>query len=150
MPSSASGRNHCCYVSDHEYGSDDFIQYNNGRHAGKPAACHLGRDSSEKLPHGVLLEHVRRGSFYALDLRENIPLNVFSCSGRSSVGAFYLFNGSLNSFSQSFFTNNARIAFRTARIITPTSAKMASHMSANPSAPRARQISLIPIAKTMF
>lgn len=76
MPSSASGRNHCCYVSDHESGSDDFIQYNNGRHAGKPAACHLGRDSSEKLPHGVLLEYVCRGSFYTLDLRKNIPLNM--------------------------------------------------------------------------
>lgn len=47
--------------------------------AGMPVSrlpAHLGRDSSEKLPHGVLLEYVCRGSFYTLDLRKNIPLNM--------------------------------------------------------------------------
>ena len=46
-----------------------------------------------------------------------------------------------------FFTNRARIAFRTARIITPTSAKIAIHMLAIPMAPRSRNNTLIPIAK---
>ena len=45
-----------------------------------------------------------------------------------------------------FFTNNARIAFNTARIITPTSAKIASHILAIPTAPRIRQISFTPMA----
>ena len=36
---------------------------------------------------------------------------------------------------QRFLTNSARIALSTARIMTPTSAKIASHMFARPSAP---------------
>ena len=50
----------------------------------------------------------------------------------------------------SFLTNSARMALRTARTMTPTSAKMASHMLAAPRATRARQASLTPMAKTMF
>ena len=49
-----------------------------------------------------------------------------------------------------FLTKRARMALSTARIMTPTSAKMASHMLAMPSAPSTRQISLMPMAKTMF
>ena len=49
--------------------------------------------------------------------------------------------------SYKFFTNNVRTAFNTARIITPTSAKMATHMFAIPKAPRIRQRILMPIAK---
>ena len=52
--------------------------------------------------------------------------------------------------SYSFFTNSARMALSTARIITPTSAKMASHILAMPSAPRTRQMSLMPMANTIF
>ena len=42
------------------------------------------------------------------------------------------------------------MAFSTAMIITPTSAKIASHMLARPRAPRARQSSFTPMAKTIF
>lgn len=49
-----------------------------------------------------------------------------------------------------FSTNNALIALSTAITITPTSAKMASHIPAMPSAPSSRQISFMPIANTMF
>ena len=42
--------------------------------------------------------------------------------------------------------NLAQIAFNTARIITPTSAKIASHILAIPTAPRIRQISFTPMA----
>ena len=44
----------------------------------------------------------------------------------------------------------ARVALRTASTITPTSAKMASHIPARPRAPRARQAALMARAKTMF
>ena len=50
----------------------------------------------------------------------------------------------------SLWTNKARIAFKTARIITPTSAKIASHILAMPMAPNARQINFTPMAKTIF
>lgn len=50
----------------------------------------------------------------------------------------------------SFCTNRARMALSTARIITPTSAKMASHMLAIPRAPSTRHTPLTPRAKTMF
>ena len=45
---------------------------------------------------------------------------------------------------------SARVAFSTAMTMTPTSAKMAVHMLAMPSAPRMRQMPLTPSAKTMF
>ena len=51
---------------------------------------------------------------------------------------------------QRFFTASARMAFKTARIITPTSAKTASHMFANPRAMSTRQSSLMPMATAMF
>lgn len=47
----------------------------------------------------------------------------------------------------SFFTNNARTAFSTASTITPTSAKIASHILAIPTAARTRHNTLTPIAK---
>ena len=50
----------------------------------------------------------------------------------------------------SFFTKRARTALRTARTMTPTSAKMASHMLARPRAPRSRHRPLTPMANTMF
>ena len=53
-------------------------------------------------------------------------------------------------YRHSFSTKRARIALRTARIMTPTSAKMASHILADPRATSTRQASLTPIAKTMF
>ena len=46
--------------------------------------------------------------------------------------------------------NKARIALSTAITMTPTSAKMANHIFAIPSAPRIKQITLIPMANTMF
>ena len=46
-----------------------------------------------------------------------------------------------------FFTFRALIAFKTAITITPTSAKIASHILAIPIAPNIKQITLIPIAK---
>lgn len=48
------------------------------------------------------------------------------------------------------FTKRARTAFKTAITMTPTSAKIASHILAMPSAPRSRQINLTPMANQMF
>ena len=45
---------------------------------------------------------------------------------------------------------SARMALSTHSTMTPTSAKMASHILAMPRAPSARQISLTPIANQMF
>ena len=59
---------------------------------------------------------------------------------------FFFLHGSLH-FLYSFFTFRARIALSTAIIITPTSAKIAAHIFAMPSAPRIRQTTLTPIAK---
>jgi len=56
----------------------------------------------------------------------------------------------IDTYNSNFFTNNARIAFNTARIITPTSAKIASHILAIPTAPRIRQISFTPMATEIF
>ena len=53
-------------------------------------------------------------------------------------------------FSYKFLTRRARMALRTARTMTPTSAKMAAHISATPMAPRARQANLMTRANTMF
>ena len=58
----------------------------------------------------------------------------------------YFLANHLALYNYSLFTNNARIAFNTARIITPTSAKIASHILAIPTAPRIRQISFTPMA----
>lgn len=56
----------------------------------------------------------------------------------------------LNFKSLSLYSFKARVALRTASTITPTSAKMASHMPAIPSAPKIRQIAFIARANTMF
>ena len=56
----------------------------------------------------------------------------------------------IDTYNSNFFTNNARIAFNTARIITPTSAKIAIHILAIPTAPRIRQISFTPMATEIF
>lgn len=50
----------------------------------------------------------------------------------------------------SFETLNARIALRTASIITPTSAKIASHILAIPTAVSARQANFITSEKIIF
>ena len=60
------------------------------------------------------------------------------------------FKGNCIMISQSFLTNRQRIAFSTARTITPTSAKMARYIFAMPNAPSTRQINLISSANTMF
>ena len=52
--------------------------------------------------------------------------------------------------SHSFLTNRQRMAFSTARIITPTSAKMARYILAMPTAPKIRQANLTPRAMVMF
>ena len=62
----------------------------------------------------------------------------------------YFLANHLALYNYSLFTNNARIAFNTARIITPTSAKIASHILAIPTAPRIRQISFTPMATEIF
>ena len=49
-----------------------------------------------------------------------------------------------------FFTNSARMALRTAMIITPTSANTASHILAKPRATSTRQASFTPMATTIF
>ncbi len=50
----------------------------------------------------------------------------------------------------SFLTNRQRMALSTARIITPTSAKIARYILAMPTAPSTRQANLTPSAMTMF
>ena len=57
---------------------------------------------------------------------------------------------SFSSFIYRLCTRSARIALSTARTITPTSAKIAAHMFAMPSAPSARQANLMTSANTMF
>ena len=52
--------------------------------------------------------------------------------------------------SHSFLTNRQRMAFNTARIITPTSAKIARYILAMPTAPKIRQAALTPKAMVMF
>ena len=47
-------------------------------------------------------------------------------------------------------TTMARMAFSTAITMTPTSAKMANHMSAMPKAPKMRQDAFTPTAMTIF
>ena len=51
---------------------------------------------------------------------------------------------------QTFLVNIALIALSTASIMTPTSAKIASHIFAAPKATSTRQASLMPMANTMF
>ncbi len=58
-----------------------------------------------------------------------------------------MFPGHALTRNHNFFTNNARIAFNTAITMTPTSAKIAVHIFAIPTAPKSRQRILIPIAK---
>ena len=49
-----------------------------------------------------------------------------------------------------FFTFNARIEFSTARVITPTSANMANHIFAIPTAPSPRQMNFTLSANAIF
>ena len=49
-----------------------------------------------------------------------------------------------------YFAFSARMAFNTARTITPTSAKMASHILAIPNAPKSRQSNFTPNANQIF
>ena len=70
--------------------------------------------------------------------------------GRSKTGFYYVPNQDSPCPFYNFFTNSARIALSTAMIITPTSAKIASHILAIPTAPSMRQISLMPMANQMF
>ena len=60
---------------------------------------------------------------------------------------FFFFHLVTILLSYRFFTNRVRIAFNTAITITPTSANIATHIFAMPSAPSSRQISFTPIAK---
>ena len=53
-------------------------------------------------------------------------------------------------FTYKFLTRRARMALRTARTMTPTSAKMAAHILATPMAPRARHTNLMTRANTIF
>lgn len=50
----------------------------------------------------------------------------------------------------SFCTRRARMAFKIARIITPTSAKTASHILATPNATRTRQTNFTAMENTIF
>ena len=61
-------------------------------------------------------------------------------SNRGFLRGFYMFQDVLS----------ALIALRTAITITPTSAKIAAHIFAIPSALKSRQRNLIPSAKTIF
>ena len=53
----------------------------------------------------------------------------------------------VSTFPYRFLTISARIALSTASTITPTSAKIAAHILAMPSAPRIRHSTLMPMAK---
>ena len=69
---------------------------------------------------------------------------------RHRAPAFILFQIHLGCARYRLCTRSARIALSTASTITPTSAKIAAHMFARPSAPSARQANLTASAKTMF
>ena len=76
-----------------------------------------------------------------------------TCTESPSQGRFSLKERkipTLITLNYSFLTNNARIALRTSRIITPTSAKIANHILATPMAPNTRQINFTPMAKIIF
>ena len=47
------------------------------RCSGHAASRDLGRDSSEELPHGVLLEHVCRSAFFPLAVWKTVPSLIF-------------------------------------------------------------------------
>ena len=79
---------------------------------------------------------------------------VVTCLGLSLI---HIFPGDLFHFYQVFrarrsqlLYRRARIAFRTASTITPTSAKMAAHMLATPNATSARQPNFTTSENTMF
>ena len=86
-------------------------------------------------------------------LQQNRPQSFKTTMGGSY---FYLFfcvfcsKTHASFFLSRSFVYSALVALSTARTMTPTSAKMAVHILAMPSAPRTRQMPLTPSAKTMF
>ena len=81
-------------------------------------------------------------NFYGLVSQDS---DVFKWMEAVSLSLQYE-NKEILRFPNKYLTFNARIAFNTAIIITPTSAKIANHIFAIPMAPKIKQTSLIPIA----
>ena len=55
------------------------------RRAGVAAACHLGGDAYQELPHGVFLEYVCRRTLYQLGLRKAVRIKERSPGGGALV-----------------------------------------------------------------
>ena len=102
----------------------------------------IGLKQSVLLAHPMKIPQLRQGTFLRAQTGRIKPPGP-PADPPESLGA-------MSCLCQSFWTNRARMALSTARIITPTSAKMASHILATPSATSSRQPSLTPMAKTMF
>ena len=118
-------------------------------------------------PNERLLVKIYRNAFKEID-KMKIPWgtnNYFvACEVLSSYGAIALYN---QTFDNQTFDNfkkmtifysreqpvqafSALMAFRTARTVTPTSAKTASHMVASPTTASSRTATFTPMAKAMF
>ena len=86
-------------------------------------------------------------------LQQNRPQSFKTAAG-GSLFAYFLFVFCSKNHASFFLSRSlvysALVALSTARTMTPTSAKMAVHILAMPSAPRTRQTPLTPSAKTMF
>lgn len=76
MPDTAPGRNGRHHVPDDEPCCFHLVQCHPCRRSGHAASRDLGRDSSEELPHGVLLEHVCRRTILTLAVRKDISGKV--------------------------------------------------------------------------
>lgn len=92
------------------------------------------RDNGDFL-HPLITQNQQNPVFYTIHL-DNIRIEY-------RIFIFSLFYYKL-------CTRSARIAFKTAMIITPTSAKIAAHIFAIPTAPNARHANLMTNANTIF
>ncbi len=87
------------------------------------------------------------GLFVVNDIRNFVYYSIYHFSIPAPPYQFFV-KGTPSSYS--FFTNRQRIAFSTARIITPTSAKIARYIFAIPTAPNARQANFTTSAIVIF
>ena len=113
-----------------------------GFRARKPASC---------VPHGAARAAVmlllRETGWGRCAPDKKMPWILCRMHGRSAMKQ----DGPYGSFFRArSLVYRARVALSTASTITPTSAKMAVHMLAMPTAPSTRQANLMASANTMF
>ncbi len=88
------------------------------------------------------------GLFVVNDIRNFVYYSIYIIFPSLRRLTSFFAKGTPSSYS--FFTNRQRIAFSTARIITPTSAKIARYIFAIPTAPNARQANFTTSAIVIF